>query len=404
MSVFHKKNILIGVSGGIAAYKIPFLVRLFIKKGARVKVIMTKSAEKFVTPLTLTTISKNVVYRSFLKKDKKQQTLSWNNHIELAEWADLFIVAPATTNTIAKIAQGICDNLMLAVFFSSTSKKIIVPAMDLQMYEDEKTQENIGALKEKGFQIINPQKGELASGLYGIGRMVEPNDIVDKIESDLLSDFPLRKKRILITGGGTIERIDDVRYISNFSSGKMSVALAKVANKLGAEVTLITTPNAKKVKNKGIKKIIVESSSDMQDAVFNQLDSCDVLIMAAAVSDYKLKQINQGKLKKTKKNLILNFIETQDILKSITSKKMSNQIIIGFALEDTNGLENAYAKLIEKDLDFIVLNSLNESKSGIGEKYNKVTVIDREKDCFYFERKPKKEVAEDIFELIIKKL
>lgn len=389
------KNILIGVSASIAAYKIAELTRLFIKIGANVKVVMSKEACNFITPLTLSTLSKNPVMVEYFNPE----TGEWNNHVELALWADIFLIAPATANTMAKITNGICDNLLCAVYLSAKCQVYIAPAMDLDMWKHDSTQENISQLQKRENIIIPPEKGELASGLNGEGRLAEPEAIIKFIENNILSKQPLKGKNILITAGPTQEQIDPVRYISNHSSGKMGYAIAETCISLGATVTLISGPTSLTA-HKSIKKINVLSADDMYNAVHENFQLCDICIMAAAIADYKIKDIATKKIKKLTDVLTLNLVKTKDILKSLGEVKTEQQILIGFALETDNEEANATKKLKDKNLDLIILNSLNDEEAGFQSDKNKITIIDKKLNKTSFNLKDKKEVAIDICQYI----
>lgn len=387
-------NIILGITGGIAAYKTPLLVRLLTKKGHNVRVILTKSAEQFVTPLTLSTVSKNQVVSSFESGDV------WNNHVELAMWADLMLIAPATANTIAKMAHGQCDNLLLATYFSAKSPVFIAPAMDLDMYAHPTVSENIQKLQSFGNQIIPATFGELASGLVGLGRMAEIEDIVDFIEQNLCENLPLKNKKILITAGPTYEHIDPVRFIGNFSTGKMGIAIANEAVKLGAEVHLVLGPSSEQNIDPKIYLYRVISSDEMYQATVNQYDSCDIAILSAAVADYKPAERKPEKIKKKDAQLSIELISTTDILASL-GKKKQRQLLIGFALETENELANAKDKLTRKNLDGIILNSLRDKGAGFGTDTNKITFITA-KNQTEFPLKSKTEVAKDILNEILK--
>jgi len=400
MSVLSGKNVLLGVTAGIAAYKTAYLVRLFIKAGANVQVVMTPAAKDFVTPLTLSTLSKNPVHSTFV--DTESDNDQWNNHVELALWADLMLVAPATANTMAKMASGTCDNLLMATYLSAKAKVYFAPAMDLDMYQHKTTKENIEKLQEFGNVFIPPTTGELASGLIGEGRMAEPEDIVKFIERDIESKLPLNNKRVLITAGPTYETIDPVRFIGNHSSGKMGFALADQAAKLGAEVFLITGPSNEKASYNSIKRIDVVSADDMYNATHKYFNNSDIAIFAAAVADYTPINVASQKIKKKDASLDIELKPTKDILASV-GKIKEKQFLVGFALETNNELENAKNKLKRKNLDLIVLNSLQDKGAGFKGNTNKITLIDKNENITSFELKSKKEVAEDIFKEIIKK-
>ncbi|MDU8887307.1 bifunctional phosphopantothenoylcysteine decarboxylase/phosphopantothenate--cysteine ligase CoaBC [Yeosuana sp. MJ-SS3] len=401
MSILSGKNILLGVSAGIAAYKTASLVRLFIKKGANVKVVMTPASKDFVTPLTLSTLSKNPVHSSFTNEE--DENASWNNHVELGLWADLFIVAPATANTLSKMANGSCDNLLLATYLSAKCPVYFAPAMDLDMYKHPSTLRSFKLLKDFGNIIIPATSGELASGLVGEGRMAEPEDIVSFIENHILDQLPLNGKKVLITAGPTYEAIDPVRFIGNHSSGKMGFELAKVSANLGGEVILITGPSHEKVTHSLINTIPVTSAQQMYDEVHAHFNNVNVAILSAAVADYRPKEVADQKIKKKDKTLTLELEKTVDILASLGEIK-KHQCLVGFALETNNELENAKAKLKKKNLNLIVLNSLNDKGAGFKKNTNKVTIIDHYDNITRYELKPKSEVAKDILTEIIKQL
>jgi len=394
--MFSGKNILLGVTGGIAAYKTASLVRLFKKSGANVKVVMTPDSKEFITPLTLSTLSENPVYSQFSSKE----TGEWNNHVELALWADLFIIAPATANTIAKMTSGLCDNLLLATYLSAKCPVFVAPAMDLDMHKHPTTNNNLKKLILNGNIIIEAQEGELASGLVGKGRMEEPEGIVTQISNYLKEELPLARKTVLVTAGPTYEQIDPVRFIGNNSSGKMGYELAEKANKLGANVILVSGPTHLTISN-SISKLEVRSAKEMYDVVHNNAKNADIIIMAAAVSDYTPKQQQDKKIKKNNDNLQIELESTQDILASVGKIVSDKQILVGFALETNNEQANAKEKLIRKKLDFIVLNSLNDEGAGFGYDTNKISIIDKNNKVEEYELKSKSEVASDIFNKII---
>lgn len=402
MSILSGKNIVLGVTAGIAAYKTAHLVRLFVKAGAQVKVVMTPAATEFVTPLTLSTLSKNPVVYTFFEKGDEQNE-SWNSHVDLGLWADYMVIAPATANTLAKMANGVCDNLLMAVYMSAKCKVYFAPAMDLDMYKHPTTSKSIEKLQSFGNVFIPPASGELASGLIGEGRMEEPENIVSFIENDIVKGLPLYNKKVLITAGPTYEAIDPVRFIGNHSSGKMGFELAKKAANLGAEVFLITGPSHETVSNSLIKRIDVLSAEDMYNAAHECFAETDVAILSAAVSDYKPKEVSDVKIKKASNTLTLSLIKTKDILASL-GKIKEQQFLVGFALETNNELSNAKDKLKSKNLDLIVLNSLNDIGAGFKNDTNKVTIIDKSEKISEFSLKSKAEVAEDIFQEILKKL
>ena len=401
MSVLSGKNIVLGVTAGIAAYKSAFLVRLLVKSGANVKVVMTPTAKDFVTPLTLSTLSKNEVYSSFTNEE--DENAQWNNHVELGLWADLFLIAPATANTLSKMANGICDNLLLAVYLSAKCPVYYAPAMDLDMYKHPSTVETFKKLDSFGNIQIPAGHGELASGLVGQGRMAEPEEIVAFIEADILKSLPLRGKKILITAGPTFEAIDPVRFIGNHSSGKMGFAIAEVSASLGAEVVLVSGPVSLQTNNSAIKLVSVTSAEDMYEAVHNEFKNCDVAILSAAVADYRPKQAASEKIKKKEGSLKLELEKTKDILASLGEIK-GDKILVGFALETQNECENAKIKLKKKNLDLIVLNSLRDKGAGFKKDTNKVTLITKDNKVIPFPVKTKKEVAKDILEHIIEQI
>jgi phosphopantothenoylcysteine decarboxylase/phosphopantothenate--cysteine ligase len=398
MSVLSGKKILLGVSGGIAAYKTASLVRLFIKAGAHVQVIMTPASKDFITPLTLSTLSKNPVHSSFFNQDEENEM--WNNHVELGLWADLMVIAPATANTLSKMANGTCDNLLIAVYLSAKCPVYFAPAMDLDMYKHPSTISSFNSLQSFGNTLIPAEIGELASGLSGEGRMAEPENIVSFLEADLQSRLPLKGKKILITAGPTYEAIDPVRFIGNHSSGKMGFDIANSAANLGASVILVSGPTVFKVDHSLIKLINVVSALEMYDACHQFFNEVDVVIAAAAVSDYKPKQVATQKIKKVEDNFFIELEKTKDILASLgTTKK--NQFLIGFALETENEIENAKGKIQKKNLDLIVLNSLQDEGAGFGKLTNKVTFIDKNFNVEPMELKSKEAVADDILNKVI---
>lgn len=399
MSVLSGKKILLGITAGIAAYKTSYLVRHFIKAGAEVKVVMTPAAKDFVTPLTLSTLSKNPVQSTFY--DKSEENELWNNHVDLALWADLMVIAPLTANTLAKMSDGICDNLLLATYLSAKSTVYFAPAMDLDMYQHETTSSNISSLEKRGNVFIPPSFGELASGLEGEGRMAEPEEILTFIENHLLESLPLRGKRILITAGPTYEAIDPVRFIGNHSSGKMGFALAEEAAGLGASVTLISGPSNEKLEIADVHRINVVSAEQMYQSTHQHIDGMDIAIFSAAVSDFTPKVVSSQKIKKKESNVQIELVPTKDILASVGALK-KKQYLVGFALETENELENARDKIKRKNLDLIVLNSLQDKGAGFRSDTNKVTLIDKKGKVQEFELKSKKEVATDIFIEILK--
>ena len=400
MSVLSGKKILLGISGGIAAYKTANLVRLFIKAGAQVQVVMSPASLHFVTPLTLATLSKNPVYSTFYNEE--EATGEWNNHVELGLWADLMLVAPATANTLSKMANGNCDNLLIATYLSAKCPVYFAPAMDLDMYKHPSTLDSFHKLKSFGNTIIPAENGELASGLSGEGRMAEPENIIQFIEKDLASKLPLKRKKVLITAGPTYEAIDPVRFIGNHSSGKMGFDIATAAANLGAEVVLVSGPTHLQMKHSLVKVIRVTSADEMYEACHQYFENTDVAIAAAAVADYKPKNVASQKIKKTETTFTIELEKNKDILLSLGQIK-KNQFLIGFALETENEIENAKIKIEKKNLDLIVLNSLNDKGAGFGQPTNKVTFIDKDFNIFENPLKSKELVAQDIVNLIVKK-
>ncbi|MDC1197455.1 bifunctional phosphopantothenoylcysteine decarboxylase/phosphopantothenate--cysteine ligase CoaBC [Algibacter sp.] len=401
MSILSGKNILLGVIAGIAAYKSASLVRLFIKSGAHVKVVMTPSAKEFVTPLTLSTLSKHPVYSSFTNEEDDNAV--WNNHVELGLWADVFVIAPATANTLSKMANGVCDNLLLATYLSAKCPVYFAPTMDLDMYKHPSTLQSFEKLNDFGNIMIPATSGELASGLVGEGRMAEPDDIVSIIENDILGRLPLRGKKVLITAGPTHEAIDPVRFIGNHSSGKMGFEIAKAAANLGAEVILITGPTHQKAPHALIHVIPVVSAQDMYKEVHKYFTTSDIAILSAAVADYKPKEVANKKIKKKSETLTLQLEKTKDILGSLGEIK-KQQYLVGFALETNNELEHAKGKLKRKNLNLIVLNSLNDKGAGFKTDTNKVTFIDDKDNIYEFQLKSKAEVASDLLNKIISEI
>ncbi len=394
--MLRAKNILIGVTGSIAAYKIPILVRLLKKAGANVQVIMTDAAKNFVTNLSLSTVSNRPVYSDFFSAD----TGSWNSHIELAEWADLFVIAPLSANSMGKMVSGIADNLLLTTYLSARSKVMFAPAMDLDMYRHPSTKNNIKILVQRGHHIIEPTSGELASGLCGEGRMEEPENIFKVIESYFDKKSLLKGKKVLISAGPTYEAIDPVRFIGNHSSGKMGFALAEEMAGRGAEVYLISGPVSLQTPIGIKKRIDVVSANEMYQLCNQYFSQMDVTIMSAAIADFTPKQIADKKIKKGQGLANIELEPTKDVLLSLGKQKTENQLLVGFALETDQEIANAIKKLDNKNLDFIVLNSMNDKGAGFGVPTNKITIIDKYENAQSFELKTKKEVAVDIIDKI----
>ncbi|MCE3074992.1 bifunctional phosphopantothenoylcysteine decarboxylase/phosphopantothenate--cysteine ligase CoaBC [Chryseobacterium gwangjuense] len=394
MSVSGKK-ILIAVSGGIAAYKIHFLIRDFVKSGAEVQVIMTPDAENFVTKLSISTLSKKPVYTDFYGDNG-----TWNSHVELALWADVMIVAPCTSNTLAKMVHGICDNLVIATYMSAKCPVFIAPAMDLDMYQHPSTKKNLELAESYGHHIIPAENGELASGLIGPGRMAEPETIVNNIE-DFFNSTQNRKlegKTVLITAGPTYEAIDPVRFIGNHSSGKMGFSLAEEAAKRGAKVILISGPSAEKITEQNVEVQRVTSAKEMFEKVFQFYENVDIAIASAAVADYAPKEVATEKIKKNDDNLTIELVKNPDILKTMGERK-NHQFLVGFALETQNEEENAKGKLEKKNLDMIVLNSLRDEGAGFKNDTNKIKIFTKTEKT-EFNLKSKDEVAKDILNFV----
>ena len=398
MSVLAQKNILLGVSGGIAAYKIPLLIRQLIKLDCKVKVVMTPSSKDFVTPLTLSTVSNNDVFSEFTSQ--KNNNPSWNNHVELAEWADIFIIAPATSNTISSMANARCDNLLLACFLSSNCPVFVVPAMDLEMYRNSLNQINIKKLKTNLTDVLPVGSGSLASGLEGEGRMLEPFEIVEYVENKIRKTLPLNNLNFLITAGPTHEKIDPVRYIGNSSSGKMGYSLANKAYELGANVTLVIGPTNLSMDLSKIESIRVQDSEEMFNETIKYFDNSDVIICSAAISDFKPVEVVKNKIKKEKGLESIKLEPTTDILLELGKIKTS-QFLVGFALETDNFIKNAKNKLKSKNLDAIVVNKIDDFNP-ISSDYNQIDFINSDLEITSFEKKLKIDVSSDILNQIIK--
>lgn len=394
------KKIIVGVTGSIAAYKAAILTRLLVKSGAEVRVIMTASAHDFITPLTLATLSKNSVLTEF----SQDKTGLWNNHVELGLWADALLIAPASANTIGKMANGLCDNLLLATYLSARCPVFLAPAMDLDMLQHPATKSNLQKLVSFGNIIIDPTFGELASGLVGNGRMAEPEEILTFLISHLGSKNQLKGKNAMVTAGPTYEAIDPVRFIGNHSSGKMGFAIAEELADQGAVVNLITGPTHQHTNHPGVIVTSVTSAEEMYNASQSFFPKTDIAVLAAAVADYKPTIVAHQKIKKKDENLIIELTKTNDIAASLGKLKHNGQIIVGFALETEHEQSNAVKKLDSKNFDLIVLNSLNDNGAGFGHNTNKITIIDRKHKIQAFELKDKKEVAHDIVNAIIENL
>ena len=395
--MLNQKNIILGVCGSIAAYKSATLVRLLIKAGANVKVILTSDAANFITPLTLATLSKHPVYTQYFE----EETGVWSNHVELGLWADYMLIAPASANTIAKMANGLCDNLLSAVYLSAKCPVFFAPAMDLDMWKHESTQQNIAQLESYQNILIAPNSGELASGLVGQGRMAEPEEIVSFLEEHIQGGLPLHGKKVLVTAGPTYEAIDPVRFIGNHSSGKMGFALAEAFVRLGATVTLVTGPTAVQ-SSLPLTRIDVTSAADMLEACLQAFPESDITIMSAAVADYTPVNVAPQKIKKQASDFSIELKKTTDILATLGGLKQPHQLLVGFALETENEEEHARAKLVKKNLDLIVLNSLNDPGAGFKTDTNKVTLFNRAFEKVVFKTKTKAAVAQDISNEILK--
>lgn len=389
------KKILIGITASIAAYKAILLVRLLVKQGAEVKVVMTPAAKDFVSPVVLSTLSKNKVVVDLVEGDE------WSNHVMLGRWADLFVIAPLSCNTLAKMAHGLCDNALLAVYLSATCPVVVAPAMDADMWLHPSTQKNLSILKEYGNHIIPVENGELASGLLGDGRMAEPEQILQSVIENFFRTNELNGKKALVTAGPTYEAIDPVRFVGNHSSGKMGFALAEELYLRGAAVELVTGPTQQHIAYKGIRVTKVVSAAEMFTACEALFPSMDIAVMAAAVADYTPEEVSNEKIKKETSNFALSLTKTKDILKYIGTQKKKGQFVVGFALETNNEKENALAKLRTKNADGIVLNSLRDEKAGFGVDTNKVTILDKSGKEWVSELKSKKEIAKDIVSFIV---
>jgi phosphopantothenoylcysteine decarboxylase / phosphopantothenate---cysteine ligase len=394
------KKILIGISAGIAAYKIPYLVRMLKKAGAEVQIIMTPASVDFVTPLTLSTLSQHPVLINPFDKSNGQ----WNSHVELSLWADVFLIAPATANTISKMVTGLTDNLLMATYLSARAQIFIAPTMDLDMYMHPVTQANIEKLRLLGNVILEPNTGELASGLEGAGRMQEPSELFDALENYFKKKEKTEKLSILISAGPTYEKIDPVRFIGNHSTGKMGIAIAKAFANEGHDVILVSGPGVSDINHPNIKQIHIVSAQDMLENCLMNFPKVDIGIMAAAIADFTPKTISNTKIKKGNKPPEIVLIPTQDVLLNMGEIKKSNQILVGFALETDNELENALGKLNRKNLDFIVLNSLKDKGAGFGHDTNKIKIIDSNEQISEFELKSKTEVAFDIMNFCLAKI
>jgi phosphopantothenoylcysteine decarboxylase/phosphopantothenate--cysteine ligase len=395
------RKILLGVTGGIAAYKAAVIIRLLVKEGAEVKVVMTPLAKEFITPLTLATLSKNPVLADFFDPEDGR----WNSHIDLGLWADLFLIAPATANTMGKMAAGIADNLLLTTYLSSRCPVFLAPAMDLDMLAHPATVGNMERLKSFGNIIIEPDTGELASGLEGKGRMAEPDVIVREVREFLskkkITELPLLGRRVFINAGPTVEPIDPVRYISNYSSGRMGISLADTAARMGAGVTLVLGPVGIKPQEKSITVVPVKTAAEMKEASLAAFATCDIAILAAAVADFTPETTSATKVKRGGADLVIRLRPTEDIAAYLGSIKKEGQFLAGFALETDDEIANARGKMQRKNLDMIILNSLRDEGAGFGHDTNRITIIDRTDNIDKFDLKSKDEVASDILKRII---
>lgn len=392
------KKILVGITGSIAAYKAILLVRLLVKEGAEVSTIITPAAKDFISVLTLSTLSKNKVLVNLADED------TWANHVLLGRWADVMLIAPLSCNTLSKMASGACDNLLLAAYLSATCPVVVAPAMDEDMWLHKSVKNNITKLQQNGNEVISVARGELASGLFGEGRMAEPDEIVTYLEERYFRSEALKGKKAIVTAGPTYEALDPVRFIGNHSTGKMGIAVAEALYLRGAEVCLIIGPTSLKTKYQGIKTTHVVSAAQMYEASNAEFGNANIAVLSAAVADYRPVEISDQKIKKTDEEFVLRLTKTKDILKSLGASKRPGQVVVGFALETNNEKQNALAKLSAKNADLIVLNSLNDPEAGFGKESNKVTIFDKQGYEFSYPAKSKRAVADDISELIIKKL
>jgi phosphopantothenoylcysteine decarboxylase/phosphopantothenate--cysteine ligase len=396
--MFKGKKILLAVTGSIAAYKAPLIVRLLVKEGAEVKVVMTPSAKDFVTALTLSTVSKNPVISELFSED------SWSNHVMLGRWADLMLVAPLSCNTLAKMANGFCDNMLLATYLSATCPVVVAPAMDEDMWKHATTKNNLKKLEDAGNKVIPVDNGELASGLVGDGRMAEPENILRFISENFFLKQDLAGKKVLVTAGPTYEPIDPVRFIGNHSSGKMGIALSEELARRGANVQLVLGPTASAVKQNGVNVHNVQTAEEMYEECVKEFGDADIAIMSAAVADFTPAVKAKEKIKKESAQLKVELVKTKDILKTLGENKYNGQLLVGFALETNNEKENALHKLKTKNADLIVLNSLNDEGAGFGHDTNKITIFERGGKEIEYDRKPKQQVAKDIVDRIVNML
>jgi phosphopantothenoylcysteine decarboxylase/phosphopantothenate--cysteine ligase len=398
--MLHEKKILLGVTGSIAAYKAAVLTRLLVKAGAQVKVLMTPASKDFITPLTLATLSKNPALSEFQNTEDGQ----WNNHVALGLWADALLITPASANTISKMANGVCDNLLLATYLSARCPVFFAPAMDLDMLKHPATVSNIEKLKSYGNFLITSSHGELASGLTGFGRMAEPEEIIEILNQFFDQGKILKGKKVLVTAGATFEAIDPVRFIGNYSTGKMGYSIAESLAKGGADVTLVSGPTNLTLSHPGLKIIHTTSAEEMHGVCVKLFPTTDIAVLSAAVADYKPVTVADQKIKKSGSSLTLELTQTKDIAATLGQQKKPGQLIVGFALETENEKANAEKKLTSKNFDLIVLNSLRDEGAGFATDTNKITIIDKQNRSKEFPLKSKKEVARDIVNAIIENL
>lgn len=392
------KRIIVGITGGIAAYKTSFLIRELKKKGAEVKCILTPASSDFISPLTISTLSQNPVYQNFWNKESGE----WENHVELGMWGDLMVIAPLTANTLAKLANGFCDNLLCATYLSAKCPVMVAPAMDLDMYSHPTTDRNLKTIETHGVKVIPAESGFLASGLSGKGRMAEPDTILSHIESFFKNKETMAGQKVLITAGPTYESIDPVRFIGNHSSGKMGFALAEKCLERGAEVVLITGPTICELTHQNLERIDVFSAREMLAATQQHFPNCTGGIFSAAVADYRPKNIASQKIKKSDEDMTVEMIKNPDILKTIGESKKKEHWLVGFALETSNAIENGTKKLKAKNLDLIVINTLEDKGAGFGHDTNKVTLLDKNNKTLKFELQSKKDVADNILDYLLK--
>ena len=393
------KHILLGVTGSIAAYKAANIVRLLVTQGAEVKIVMTPLAKQFITPLTLATLAKNPIYVDFFNPENGE----WNSHVSLGMWADAYLIAPATANTIGKMANGIADNLLLTSYLSAKCPVFVAPAMDLDMYAHPAVQKNIETLKSYGVHFIDAEDGELASGLVGKGRLAAPERIVESLDTFFNGQMSLTGKKVMVTAGPTYEKIDAVRFIGNYSSGKMGYAIAEECANRGAEVVLVSGPTSLNVHNSNIKLVRVNSAREMYEACNLEFPQCNAAVLSAAVADFTPQNVSDTKIKRKDNNLEITLKPTDDIAASL-GKQKGDRVLVGFALEKENELENAIGKLERKNFDFIVLNSMNDKGAGFNHDTNKITIINRSKEVKNYDLKSKVMVAKDIVDEIEKLL